>query len=429
MPDPIPYITNPETGKTEPDYTRLLGDDKETSFYWTMTYPRDRSGEIEGHNVGYGPAPMLRPINKSNVTLDGDVQAPSTLINIRDSHHWTESPRSSRGEVPMLNLKELKILNNVGINTTLNMIVAAGQSLAAVPENLNDMKDQVFGAISAGKTDGDEFSWKAMATQLRDSVINNSSMSSMGKGANVKYNDPLAPYMGMYSVMSTGFKYVLPYMEDSFINNNNAFGDSLSSVQNDGLLKLAYGAAKFAKGLGDALNLNKLVAPGRLIENPKAFTFEGREKSYTVTFPLLNTKSYNEVVRNWQFLYLLAYQNTPNRVNRDLIDPPCIYEAYIPGVWYSKYSAITNMSVEYVGARREMYLPIQVLDSPVEGADPSSLSSEVWKLHKKKTVAVIPDAYMVTITLTELFSETQNFKYHMLRESMNDIISTGVLND
>ena len=87
------------------------------------------------------------------------------------------------------------------------------------------------------------------------------------------------------------------------------------------------------------------------------------------------------------------------------------------------------MSVEYVGARREMYLPIQVLDQPTEGSNPSTSGSEDWLLHKKKTVAVIPDAYMVTITLTELFGETQNFKYHMLRESMNDLISTGTLND
>jgi hypothetical protein len=86
------------------------------------------------------------------------------------------------------------------------------------------------------------------------------------------------------------------------------------------------------------------------------------------------------------------------------------------------------LSVEYVGARREMFLPIQVLDKPSDaGSDVGSTQNLTWLLQRKKTVAIIPDAYQVTITLTELFPDSQNFKYQMLRESMNDIISTGFM--
>ena len=262
MPEPIPYINNPSTGKTEADYSRLVGDDKETSFYWTMTYPRDRSGKSE-LDLGYGPAPMLRPINKGQMDDMMNVYAPSTLINIRDSHHWTESPRSSRGEVPMLNLKELKILNNIGINTTLNMIMASGQASLAIKDNLVDVKNKVFGALNAGKTDSGETNWTAIATEMRDSITSNTRMSSMGAGADTKYSDPLTPYDDMYSVMSTGFKYVFPYMENTFIENSNTFGDAATA--NNNLLKLAYQAARSVKNVADALNFNKTVAPGRLI--------------------------------------------------------------------------------------------------------------------------------------------------------------------
>jgi hypothetical protein len=164
-----------------------------------------------------------------------------------------------------------------------------------------------------------------------------------------------------------------------------------------------------------------------MIEQPKAFTFTGREKSYTVSFPLFNTKSYADVVKNWEFLYLLSYQNTPNRINRDLIDPPCIYEASIPGVWYSKYAAITNMTVEFVGARREMEIPIKVADRTSHGAQLQGLGSKAQRNQDYMTLAVIPDAYQVTMTISELFAETQNMKFQMLLESMNSRISTKTL--
>ena len=45
----------------------------------------------------------------------------------------------------------------------------------------------------------------------------------------------------------------------------------------------------------------------------------------------------------------------------------------------------------------------------------------------KEVVTVIPDAYLVSITVKELFAETQNFKYRMLGESMQDRITTGDL--
>jgi len=175
-----------------------------------------------------------------------------------------------------------------------------------------------------------------------------------------------------------------------------------------------------AEALSD-ISAKKVMAPGRMIEQPKGFTFDGRERSYTVKFPLFNTKSFTEIIRNWQFIYLLTYQNTPNRITRDLIDPPCIYEAKIPGVWYSKYASITNMQVDFVGGRREMDMPVPYLTSAEDGsADGKSESN--WLLQKRKITTVIPDAYMLTITITELFSETQNFMYHMVKESMSDKI-------
>jgi len=71
-----------------------------------------------GEFTGRGPAPRLAPLGGSmrhDPTTGGGAHdpfaetagggSPTTHVNIRDSHHWTESPMSSRGEVPYLTLK------------------------------------------------------------------------------------------------------------------------------------------------------------------------------------------------------------------------------------------------------------------------------------------------------------------------------------
>lgn len=432
---PIKYIESEADGNIHPDYNSLFGGDPATSFYWTMTYPNQTAlvegGDFEvnfgmgSDNGMYGPAPMLMPINSPPGDTRGGSTAdltPSTLVNVRDLHHWTESPISSRREVPMLNLKEQKIINNVNLNNMLQMVYAAlGSAVGAynmiadgeVGEKLEFVKQMISQA-------NDKEQQKKIMEEIRNQAASETPTDV------TKYSDPMNPYKNKYTTQATGFKYVLPYMENKWVEQTSNF--SGDGGEGGNIIGTITAAARTLKAYADVAGLVKTLAPGRLIEQPKAFNFSGREKSYTVSFPLFNTKSYAEVVRNWQFLHLLAYQNVPNRVNADLVDPPCIYEAYIPGVWYSKYSAITNMNVEYIGARREMFLPIQVLDKPSDaGSDAGSTQDETWLLQRKKTVAIIPDAYQVTITLTELFPDSQNFKYQMLRESMNDIISTGFM--
>jgi hypothetical protein len=137
-------------------------------------------------------------------------------------------------------------------------------------------------------------------------------------------------------------------------------------------------------------------------------------------------------------------------------------------VWYSKYASITNVKVDFVGARREMPIKInfiekrdnqnlyagQALPGNHTGSvdiygDNAGVRTESsgtpynagsytdeegntipggateWKLTKKTLMTVIPDAYQVSITVTELFSETQNFLYHMIKESSNSKVTVN----
>jgi hypothetical protein len=427
--DKTTFRSNPNTGQVEEyDDLQINKATESTSFYWSMSYPRramlsppktEDGGELDAATAGkwmktvggYGPSPALIPITQANAGgtnhLSKATMKPSVFVNVRDNHHWTESPISSRREVPMLNIKEMKILTNTALNQMLNMGFAATASAGGAVENVS----KLIGTLK-------ESSYEKA---IKEIGITASSVSDLG--SEKSYYDPMNPYSLLYTTTPTNFRYTFPYMQDTYLANSGGFGDTGGGTMIMDAMK------DWATGFNEtfaAANLSKSFAPGRMVEEPKGFNFTGREKSYTVTFPLFNTKSYGEVVRNWQFLYLLSYQNTPNRVSRDLIDPPCIYEAYIPGVWYSKYSSLTNMTVDFIGARREMYIPIKTIDYADGGQNRQTATGE-WTPRQKKTLAVIPDAYNVTLTFTELFSETQNFKFQMLRESMNDIITTGTM--
>jgi hypothetical protein len=100
---------------------------------------------------------------------------------------------------------------------------------------------------------------------------------------------------------------------------------------------------------------------------------------------------------------MLIYQNRPNRKSRDLIDPPCLYEVMIPGVKFMPYAYISGLSVQFMGSRRSYYLNVPSLKGT------------------SKILTIVPDAYMVNITLQGLVAESQNFLYHMLFEQ--DIVN------
>jgi hypothetical protein len=97
------------------------------------------------------------------------------------------------------------------------------------------------------------------------------------------------------------------------------------------------------------------------------------------------------------------YQNRPNRRSRELIDPSVLYEVSIPGVRYMPYAYISSMKIDYFGSRRHMELEVPVLGGT------STIDT------------IVPDAFLVSITLTGLVAESRNFLMAML-EDKEDIV-------
>jgi hypothetical protein len=69
------------------------------------------------------------------------------------------------------------------------------------------------------------------------------------------------------------------------------------------------------------------------------------------------------------------------------------------------------------------------MDVPVPFLDRANTDGQPWLLQKRFIKTIIPDAYEVTITLSEIFAESQNTLYHMLAQSTDFKVQTGVVED
>lgn len=244
-------------------------------------------------------------------------------------------------------------------------------------------------------------------------------------------NHVLDSYDGLYITDDTGFFYDLPQLEGSQLaSNNNAFGagdsggdifkaagNALSSRGSKGGIGKKIGKA--TQFVDDAVTVGGLAGDligkarelvgggaGYFTEQPQFYQHGQGARSYDVKFPLYNTGSFEDLIRNFQLAFMLVYQNLPNRNSKQTVRPPCMYEVTVPGISYCPWTYLTKVQVDFVGARREMTLPL-----PFEDAD-----------NFRNVRVTVPEAYDITLSIQELVSHTKNFMFH----NVNRPINTGV---
>lgn len=365
----------------------------------SIHHPNNTEG-IRKH--GYGPAPDLVSASYRAKPHEAEQRRRHEVIDHIDvikDFAWTESPKTSRHDVPTLFLREKKIQVNPQINQIANNLFVVAEKTARGASNFTP----------------DEFKSKIANNQVKANNSMGEAMisggSKLGKAfselAGSKGIGVMAPYEHLYYTKDTGFVYSLPYMTGMSKNVQNSYG---GTGTNSALLQAVGKVAEIGAFGSTGVNI---ADPGTYIDQPQLYSFGGSQKSYTAQFPLINTYSWSDVVRNWQLLFLLVYQNTPNRLTRDLIDPPCIYEANLDGTWYSKYAYINQLNINFIGATRKMTIdvPSQYVDNYAGNISDQFIQVET----------IIPDAYDVSITVTELVSETQNMMYHSINQANSKV--------
>jgi len=134
---------------------------------------------------------------------------------------------------------------------------------------------------------------------------------------------------------------------------------------------------------------------------PKSYA-GATEYAYEVAFHLINTTGGSEditkknIEKNKQFLEAFIKQNLHVQQNTLTITPPCLYEAYVPGVRWSPVCVVSNLSVTNKGTLNRM---------PEFGN------------------YIIPDAWEVRIQFRELINESRDIYGEAIRgaESIDNI--------
>lgn len=440
----------------------------DTEYLWFFGGPRKRFVESAGSSqdiwASSSGAPMLIPSQADTLLKDGalplggiaedDLTKRIREINVVNEFEWTTSPRDARYDTPVIRLKEMFVKANPMLNQIANSIgiigeglvdLAGGKGVEELTKKISDSSNMIkdFGRKANSFLDsGADWlkekgpTWLALdgntgknnplqpiKTALFETTGNvvdsagdmielgSDQVAQMAELAGRQTGDPIDPYRLLYSTEMSGFSYIFPY----FGNDHKSLTNSWSETQptDSGIMGQDLVEGLVQKPLemaGNVMQVRNMFEPGKYIEQPQFYSgYANGVKSYQVSFPLSNTGTYSDVLKNWQLVYLLIYQNTQNRINRSIVAPPVIYEAEIPGVWFSPYAYISSLDVQYLGARRRMTIEV-----PKAPATAVSLESDANTPIALDTI--IPDAYQVSFTITDMHPESQNFLHHMIKQ-------------
>lgn len=203
-------------------------------------------------------------------------------------------------------------------------------------------------------------------------------------------SDDKSIYKYKYFAEPTGFTYKLPFFSSEKTNKTNMFGYERDQNPFASLLDIKdkYGSSnKFAKIDSIAGSLKAVISsalPGKInLENPSTWE-SSPEPQYSVVFDLFNTGTTEEIADNRNLAYILAYQNSPARRSAFIVDPPVIYDMYIPDVIAMPACYVSSLKITNLGNTRQM------------------------QLYSDGVKRIIPEAYRFNITFTSLLMDTRN---------------------
>jgi len=236
--------------------------------------------------------------------------------------------------------------------------------------------------------------------------INESSFDEQLLGPSLK------PYSGLYQTQPTGFRYIMPYFDNKMHNINNKFVDNFTGfmgVETQPLKNLPNvfkAGADMVKSVGEAfLSIPRSLggggaynAPSTYVEIPQYFA-AGEYDSYTVTFDLLNTFDFKDIQKNYDLIFLLAFQNLPYREDIVNIVPPKIYTLLIPGQIFLPYCHMKSIKVDYIGNRRQVEIKKFI--------NKTGITTNI--LPKEEQNIIVPDCYRVSIEFLSMVKPSSNF--------------------
>ena len=364
---------------------------------WTLKFDMEnklpvlvRSKTNIGENVSF----------LSNRVYENIQNTASDPINVLNDFSWTRSPKESRQDVPKLRLIEKRLTKNSTVTNAAYSLLA-GADLARTAGTMGaDIADAVTGNRSTSilKKSLNSLVESKTVGLIKDALSQVKDVAGLGSLQTFN-SDVLKAYNFLYATEKTGFEYILPYLDDNYRNSTIQMGEGQNNVISNITEFLQQGVQTVAGAVG-------ALRPGVYIETAKQFKMGDEGRTLNISIPLLNTINFNDVVKNWQLIYGLVYQNRPGRITKNLVDVPVIYEAFLEGIAYMPYAYISGLSVGFIGNRRTMKLKVPINKGGEEGSEFSTQVAEIE--------TAIPDAYNLNLTIEGLNDETRNFMYQSI---------------
>lgn len=252
------------------------------------------------------------------------------------------------------------------------------------------------------------FYTKTAKTALQDAIRNPKSSGLQNQGV-------LGSYKEIWPQDNpSGFTYKFPYFNKTSLEVSSEPWSTLDSI-GESAKSIAGGTATalFGRKLGDALKSTidygiagveaglkfKYPAAG-IVDRPKIFAAHS-DRTITISFTLYNTFTEEDWADNRELLYIIMSQNLFNK--RDYITgvPPVFYSIYIPGQYFCYAACMSNFKVENLGNQRLLTLGDQKV--------------------------IIPDAYQVELTLTELVKPSKNQFEAMSTGEALELVTVGTV--
>jgi hypothetical protein len=298
----------------------------------------------------------------------------SGTVDVYGGMRWKNT--GSLEEVPQISLQEYKL--NTGARTS-NLMQIWGEMVQNLGQKDNSSVGKALSNIGSTAVEG-----------IARSV----------------YGDP---YQGLYKGEPTGFYYNLPYIRPGSIR-----GDGMKNTwsEDQTIFDMLGKAFPTISSLGNNIGtaFASLKDEGWGAEIIKKYT-GSTARSVTITFPLYNTYSVKEANDNFSFISLFAFQNLKTRTSYMTFLPPKVYtvDTLDEGGVYMPIAVVTDFKVEGMGTLRRMN------DFGTADAGPYASSYRL-----------VPEAYKISITLTELIPETTNIMQGVLGQSKVQVINNSL---
>lgn len=246
------------------------------------------------------------------------------------------------------------------------------------------------------------------------------------------------PYANLYNFDDpTKFEYIFPFFTGDYYDVSNTFRESNAEgaaqeamgaagqaangiigqlksfggktgalgFLGDGLMGLGNLASNVAKGAnsaaGFANNMRSVAGGDGKLDVPQVWD-NTSPRTITFSFYLFNTYDVSDIKQNWELIHLFRYQNIMNKLTMVNAIPPVFYEVTIPGVHYSLASYVSNLKIDNVGSSH----CFMASDVGLPGCQ-----------------VLIPDAFKVTVTLTDFLKPSQNMLQELLTGNNNIAVS------